>query len=93
MEVRELQRLIKETYFERDWERGVEKNNLWLVEEVGEMTRAIRKGRRPEIEEEFADVLAWLLSLANVLGVDVEAAFLKKYGGGCPRCGSKPCRC
>lgn len=93
MEVRELQRLIKETYFERDWERGVGKNNLWLVEEVGELTRAIRKGRRPEIEEEFADVLAWLLSLANVLGVDVEAAFLKKYGGGCPRCGSKPCRC
>lgn len=93
MEVRELQRLIKETYFERDWKRGVEKNNLWLVEEVGELTRAIRKGRRLEIEEEFADVLAWLLSLANVLGVDVEAAFLKKYGDGCPRCGGKPCRC
>ena len=43
--------------------------------------------------EEFADVFAWLATLASISGVDLEAAACAKYGAGCPRCGGKPCRC
>nr|WP_303646099.1 MazG nucleotide pyrophosphohydrolase domain-containing protein [Candidatus Solincola tengchongensis] len=63
-----------------------------MVEEVGELSRALRMGRREDLDEEFADVLAWLASLANLCGVDLEEAACK-YLSGCPRCGSIPCAC
>ncbi len=93
MEIREFQEMIEEIYFHKDSKRGVEKTFLWFIEEVGELSEAIRKGDREGMEEEFADVLAWLSSLANLLGIDLEEAAKKKYPGVCPYCGKKPCEC
>lgn len=91
MEVSEFQRMIGEIYLHRDKERGVEKTMLWIVEEVGELAEAVRK--RENIGEEIADVFAWLVSLANLCGVDLEKESLKKYPNYCLRCGKKPCEC
>ena len=77
MEIREAQRRIEDMYGEKDRARGIYANLVWLGEEVGELFKAVREGEG--IEEEIADVFAWLLSVANVLGVDVEEAFFKKY--------------
>ena len=57
------------------------------------MSAALRSGSNRERAEEFADVLAWLATLANVAGVDLEAAVQAKYGGGCPGCRQTPCVC
>ena len=83
--------MIDEIYRKRDEERGIEKTMLWVVEEVGELAEAVRKGTN--IGEELADVFAWLVSLANICGVDLEEEVLKKYPGYCLRCGKKPCAC
>ncbi|AAB90424.1 MULTISPECIES: MazG nucleotide pyrophosphohydrolase domain-containing protein [Archaeoglobus] len=91
MKISEFQRMISEIYINRDRERGVEKTMLWVVEEVGELAEAVRKGTN--VGEEIADVMAWLVSLANLLDVDVEEEILKKYPGYCIRCGKKPCEC
>jgi NTP pyrophosphatase (non-canonical NTP hydrolase) len=93
MEIREFQELIRELYFERDSKRGKEKTMLWLVEEIGELAEAIRKNDLNSIGEEMADVFAWLVSLANLYGVDLENEVKKKYPGYCIRCGKKPCEC
>ena len=64
----------------------------WLAEEVGELAQAVRKGTPDEQEHEFADVLAWLASLANQVGIDLADA-VDRYADGCPRCASIPCAC
>ncbi len=79
MELRELQAFIKEKYYEKDRERGVLKTFLWLVEEIGELSEALRGGNMEAIDEEIADVFAWTLSLANLLGIDLEESFKRKY--------------
>ena len=56
------------------------------MQEVGELATALRSGSPEERALEFADVLAWLATLANIAGVDLEAAIQAKYGGGCPGC-------
>jgi len=86
----EFQNLIARIYYEKDAARGVEGTFRWFVEEVGELARSIRKGEG--YDEEFADVVAWLFSLANLVGVDMEKA-IKKYRAGCPKCGRIPCVC
>ena len=88
-----FQAQIEEIYFARDAERGVDGTTLWFVEEVGELVRAIRRQERENLEEEFADVYAWLATLASLHGIDLEAIGAKKYAGGCPRCHSSPCSC
>lgn len=92
MEVREFQRWMEERYGERDRLRGADRTFAWFVEEVGELSRAARKGTRADLEHEFSDVFAWLLSLANLHGVDLEAA-LERYATACPKCGVTPCAC
>ncbi len=78
--LREFQGLIERLYFEKDNARGVAGTYMWFQEEVGELTRAIRRGNdRKNLEEEFADVLAWLVSLASLSGVDIERVALDKY--------------
>jgi len=77
--IREFQELIRKYYYERDSKRGLERTFIWFIEEVGELARAINKGGRENIEEEIADVAAWLVSVANLLGIDLEKAILKKY--------------
>lgn len=89
----DLQGLIRRMYFEKDQARGIEGTFLWFMEEVGELATALRSGTHEERLEEFADVLAWLATLANVVGVDLEAAVRAKYGGGCPGCRCSPCVC
>jgi NTP pyrophosphatase (non-canonical NTP hydrolase) len=88
-----LQQLIRHMYFRKDVARGVDGTFMWLMEEVGELAAALREGNRAGQEEEFADVLAWLATIANVAGVDLDAAVRRKYGSGCPGCGQLVCRC
>ncbi len=66
-------------YFEKDRARGIDGTFMWLMEEVGELASALRNGTHEERLLEFADVLAWLCTLANINGVDLDAAVRKKY--------------
>lgn len=93
MEITEFQSRIAELYLERDRERGAARTFAWLVEEIGELSRALRGDDRRNVEEEFADVLAWLVSLASIVGVDVQHAATFRYADGCPKCGTTPCAC
>jgi len=93
MKISEFQRRIEEIYFARDSARGLHGTHMWFSEEVGELTRALRRGQHDELEGEFADVFAWLSTLASMSKVDLAAAVQKKYGDGCPRCRSTPCAC
>lgn len=93
MEIREFQEKIESIYFERDSARGLEGTHMWFAEEVGELTRALRRDDSEELEGEFADVFAWLSTLASISKIDLEEAVKKKYGEGCPRCDSTPCAC
>lgn len=82
LSIRDAQEMIKRRYFERDSERGLFATYTWFVEEVGELAEALLEGDRDSIEEEIADVFAWLLSIANLVDIDVEEAFKKKYLSG-----------
>ncbi|MBI5434277.1 MAG: nucleotide pyrophosphohydrolase [Planctomycetes bacterium] len=99
MEIGEFQKLIERIYFERDSRRGLAGTHMWFCEEVGELTRALRRKKsddpksRAELEGEFADVLAWLATLASMADIDLQAAAAKKYAQGCPRCHAAPCGC
>ena len=89
----QLQQVIRDTYDTKDRRRGVEGTFMWFMEEVGEQAAALRGGSAAERAAEFADVLAWLATLANIAGVDLEEAVRAKYGGGCPGCRRAPCVC
>lgn len=93
MHLKEFQQRIEEIYYERDLARGLAGTHMWFCEEVGELTRALRRDNRDELAGEFADVLAWLATLASIAGVDLEDAARVKYDSGCPRCSSVPCAC
>jgi NTP pyrophosphatase (non-canonical NTP hydrolase) len=92
VEIAAFQDLMARTYGERDRARGVPATLAWLTEELGELARAVRKGGRDEQLHELGDVLAWLASLADQLGLSLDDA-AGRYAGGCPRCGSLPCAC
>jgi len=92
MDLAELQTAIRDTYLTRDAERGRDATFRWMTEEVGELAKALRTGDRANLEHEFGDVLAWLVSLANIEGVDLGTA-IARYASGCPRCGRVPCGC
>ena len=89
----DFQQLIRDMYFEKDEARGVEATFLWLIEEIGELATSLRSGTHEERLGEFADVLAWLATIANVAGVDLTEAVARKYGSGCPGCGKMVCVC
>lgn len=93
MRVREFQELIEEIYGAKDTARGTAGTYMWLAEEIGELSRALRRGTREELQEEFADAFAWLATLASMHGVDLEQAAADKYQAGCPRCHERPCGC
>lgn len=94
MTLRELQTFIQRMYGDKDAARGVEGTFMWLMEEVGELAAALRAGASPDdLAKEFADVLAWLTTIANVAGIDLEDAMRLKYGQGCPGCGQWICVC
>jgi len=81
MQVREFQDVIAHKYKKRDQQRGVPRTFLWFIEEVGELATALATGDRANMEEEFADVFAWLCTLANITDVDLEKACGKYTGG------------
>lgn len=89
----DLQRHIREMYYEKDVARGVEGTFMWFMEEVGELSSALRGDDRENLAEEFADVIAWLTTIANVAEIDLNAALVNKYGGGCPGCSKLVCEC
>jgi NTP pyrophosphatase (non-canonical NTP hydrolase) len=92
MRIREFQQLIDRMYSEKDRRRGPAGTFLWLAEEIGELAGAVGEGTPEQKAEEFADVFAWLATLANVEGVDLEQA-VQKYTDGCPGCGKMVCTC
>ena len=89
----DFQQLIRDMYFEKDAARGIDGTFMWLIEEIGELAAVLRSGTKREQSEEFADVLAWLATIANVSEVDLAAAVRDKYGSGCPGCGRLVCCC
>jgi NTP pyrophosphatase (non-canonical NTP hydrolase) len=92
MELAAFQDLMARTYGERDRERGLPSSVAWLVEEVGELAQAVRKGDTDAQRHEIGDVLAWLASITDQLGLSLDDA-TARYATGCPRCASIPCRC
>ncbi|MBU3729506.1 MAG: nucleotide pyrophosphohydrolase [Phycisphaerales bacterium] len=89
MQIRDLQQLIRDRYHTTDSARGAARTFVWFAEEVGELAHAIGRhdrgdADRDNLEEEFADVLAWLTTMANICDVDLERAIARKYleGGG-----------
>ena len=78
MEISELQKIIKDRYFKTDNARGIYHTALWFHEEVGELSAAIANGDKQNAKEELGDVLIWLLTLANLLDVDMDDA-IKEY--------------
>jgi len=93
MKIRDLQSLIEKMYSDKDRARGTPATFLWLVEEIGELATALREGTPEEKSGEFADVVAWLVTLANINDVDLTAALESKYGRGCPGCNRLVCAC
>lgn len=92
MHLREFQQRIEAIYGVRDRRRGTDATFRWLVEEVGELARAVRKGDRASLIEEVSDVLAWTVSVATLAGVDLDTA-AARYASGCPKCRQIPCEC
>jgi NTP pyrophosphatase (non-canonical NTP hydrolase) len=89
----QVQQLIRNLYGSKDGARGVEGTFMWFMEEVGELSASLRSGTKEETALEFADVLAWLVTLANICDIDLDQAITAKYGAGCPGCGQTPCAC
>ena len=92
MTIKQFQQIIDETYGERDRKRGMEHTFMWLVEEMGELARALRSENHERKVEEFSDVLAWLTTTASLAGVDMSEA-AERFADGCPKCREAPCDC
>ena len=92
MEIAAFQRRMEQTYGRRNEGRGVPVTVASLAEEIGELARAARKGNAAQQLHELGDVLAWLASLSNQLGLSLEDA-AARYRDGCPRCSLSPCGC
>lgn len=93
MDIRDFQNLVDKMYSDRDRARGSAATFLWLIEEIGELASALADGTTEEKATEFADVLAWLATLANIEEIDLADALRRKYAGGCPGCGEMTCVC
>ena len=92
MDLAQFQRQMRTLYGERDRSRGLARTFAWFTEECGELSRALFRGTPEQQRAEFADVLAWLASLAEQAGIDLADA-AARYAGGCPRRGATPCAC
>ena len=84
-----IQQHVLNRYGATDRERGTPATFLWFIEEVGELATALHGDDRANLEEEFADVLAWLCTLANINDVDLATAVARKYLGDKPPEGVK----
>lgn len=93
MHIYEFQEMMRRIYFHRDSKRGINGTFDWLMDEVKELGESLKMNDKRALENEFADVLAWLASLANITDVDLEKCALLKYDGKCPKCKRSPCKC
>ncbi|KPV61555.1 MAG: MazG nucleotide pyrophosphohydrolase domain protein [Candidatus Bathyarchaeota archaeon BA1] len=93
MHIHEFQEMMRRVYFHRDSKRGVTGTYEWFVEEVRELGEATEEHNMKALEDEFADVFAWLASLANIVNIDLERAALTKYDNRCPKCLEMRCKC
>ncbi len=93
MHIQEFQEMMKTLYYARDQERGIEATFKWLEDELQELKEAINEKDKGSIQKEFADVIAWLASLANITEVNLEKAAINKYNSLCPKCKRSPCQC
>ena len=93
MHIHEFQEMMRTIYFHRDSKRGAKGTYEWLLDEVNELGTAMKEDNVKALKDEFADVLAWLASLANVLDINLEKATLTKYDGKCPKCRKTTCEC
>ncbi len=80
MYISQFQQLIAKKYKKRDQQRGIPATFMWFIEEVGELATALVSKDKKNTEEEFADVFAWLCTLANISNVDLEKACAKYTG-------------
>jgi NTP pyrophosphatase (non-canonical NTP hydrolase) len=85
--------MMYKIFFHRDSDRGIEGTYNWLKDEVSELGEALKMNDKKALEDEFADVIAWLASLANIVNVDLEKAAFNKYENKCPKCRHSPCQC
>ncbi|CAN5385461.1 MazG nucleotide pyrophosphohydrolase domain-containing protein [soil metagenome] len=92
MDLSDFQQQMVILYGDRDADRGLARTFAWFTEEVGELSRALFRGTDEDRVHEFADVLAWLASLAAQSGIDLAQA-AQRYADGCPRCTAAPCAC
>jgi NTP pyrophosphatase (non-canonical NTP hydrolase) len=93
MHIHEFQEMMKRLYFQRDTKRGVKGTINWLTDELEELRETLEGNDKEATEKEFADVIAWLASLANITGIELEKVAIKKYNGKCPKCQQAPCQC
>jgi NTP pyrophosphatase (non-canonical NTP hydrolase) len=93
LQISEFQKMMYRLYFHKDSKQGADGTFNWLVDEVKELGEALKANDKKALEDEFADVVAWLASLANVVGVDLEKAATNKYADKCPKCKCSPCQC
>ena len=93
LHIHEFQEMMKQLYFKRDSERGIDGTFNWLTDEVVELGQELKGTDKEATEKEFADVIAWLSSLANIMEIDLEKAALNKYNFKCPKCQNSPCAC
>lgn len=93
MHIYEFQKMMKRLYFQRDFKRGVDGTFSWRADELEELKEALKGNDKEATEKEFADVIAWLASLANITGIDLEKAAINKYSNKCPKCQKSPCQC
>jgi len=92
-DLRAFQAHIAATYGPKDRERGIAGTYMYFIEEVGELAEALREPQKHDLAGEFADVQAWLTSLAHLAGIDLASVTAAKYPGRCGLCGATPCTC
>ena len=95
MRMSEFQALLKKLYLHKDLNRGIKSTYIWLIEEIGELATLLNNQEldNEKISEELADIIAWTISIANILNIDIEEAIRSKYPIKCKKCNSSPCNC
>jgi len=95
MNISDFQNLIKRLYYQKDLNRGFKSTFIWLIEEIGELATLLNSQNidKEKVSEELADIIAWTVSIANLLEVDIEKALFSKYPNKCKKCNSSPCKC
>ena len=95
MKISDFQEKIRYLYLENDKSRGIKSTFIWLVEEIGELATLLNNKSFdiPKIAEELSDIIAWTVSIANLLDIEMESALNLKYPKRCIKCDHAPCQC